>query len=162
MASPQRTYNPTPLPPNFSVKGQTSHTRQMDCPAALFDSTTIKKHASMPQILQDPFSRGSVHIRPSSGPDLRSNLTINPGFFSISSGHLDLTIALHAHGFSEETCTTQPLSWIHHLLPRLWPQTEDTGTDDGLTRFMGGWTGARGGVYGVWGLRAVDASVVPL
>jgi choline dehydrogenase-like flavoprotein len=175
-----------------------------------------KKYASMLQILQYPFSKGSVHIQPSTTPDGTPTLAINPQYFSGPGGAIDLTVALHAHRLGQKICATPPLSGIIRAQvwpPRPPPSETDKNNDDNKndnnnennsdkdgkygnenqnenenetlrtwlrrvattdwhpvgTCAMGGRMGPRAGVvderlrvYGVRGLRVVDASVMPL
>jgi choline dehydrogenase-like flavoprotein len=144
-----------------------------------------KKYGSLLQILQYPFSSGSVHIQPpviDSSPR-RTQLAIDPQYFGGRNGHLDLEIALRAHRFAEKISATQPLASI--IQTQVQPSLADTETDEDLrswlkraattdwhpvgTCAMGGDAGLAGGVvderlrvYGVKGLRVVDASVMPL
>ncbi|KAK3316820.1 putative choline dehydrogenase [Apodospora peruviana] len=136
-----------------------------------------KKYASMLQILQYPFSKGSIHISPT------RSLTINPQYYSGKNGHLDLEVALHAHRFAERIVAAQPLATL--IKKQISPTPEESATDDNLRKWlrkvmvtdwhpvgtcaMGGRLGREGGVvdqrlkvYGVQGLRIVDASVMPL
>lgn len=147
-----------------------------------------KKYASMLQILQYPFSRGSVHIQASTIPNGPPSLAINPQYFSGPGGAIDLTVALHAHRLAKKICATPPLSGI--IRAQVWPPRLETDgdkdeEDEALrtwlrrvvttdwhpvgTCAMGGRMGRRAGVvderlrvYGVKGLRVVDASVMPL
>ena len=148
------------------------------------DRSETKKYGSLLQILQYPFSKGSIHVKsedPSRG--LRADLAIDPQYFGGENGRLDLEIAMHAHRFAERICSTQPLAAI--LREQVWPVAGDTKRDDDLrawlkkvvttdwhpvgTCAMGGKAGAGGGVvderlrvYGVHGLRVADASVMPM
>jgi choline dehydrogenase-like flavoprotein len=144
-----------------------------------------KKYGSLLQILQYPFSSGSVHIQPPviDSKPWRTQLAIDPQYFGGRNGHLDLEIALWAHRFAEKISSTQPLSSI--IQTQVQPSLAETKTDEDLrlwlkraattdwhpvgTCAMGGNAGPAGGVvderlrvYGVKGLRVVDASVMPL
>ncbi|KAK0654978.1 putative choline dehydrogenase [Cercophora newfieldiana] len=148
------------------------------------DPSGTKKYGSMLQILQYPFSRGSIHIRPShASQSLVDGLAIDPGYFSGQNGHLDLEIALHGYRFAEKICSSEPLKGI---IRGMVSPTPEEASDEGKLRkwlrrvmvtdwhpvgtcAMGGKAGAQGGVvderlrvYGVKGLRVVDASVMPL
>jgi choline dehydrogenase-like flavoprotein len=144
------------------------------CPSELL--SPAKRYASMLQILQYPFSRGSVHIRPPPPPlsdsgaaasdraggddNLRSRLSIDPQYFAGPHGALDLELALHAHRFAATICATPPLASI--LRAQVWPPPEDNSDDEALrswlrrvattdwhpvgTCAMGGRGGARAGV----------------
>lgn len=153
----------------------------LDRPPVISDG---KKYGSLLQILQYPFSRGSIHIQPpaiDSNPR-RPHLAIDPQYFGGRNGHLDLEIALQAHRFAEKISSTQPLASI--IQTQVQPSLAET-TDDDLrswlkrvattdwhpvgTCAMAGDAGPAGGVvderlrvYGVKGLRVVDASVIPL
>ncbi|KAL2267966.1 hypothetical protein VTJ83DRAFT_5243 [Remersonia thermophila] len=148
------------------------------------DSSGTKKYASMLQILQYPFSTGSVHIRQDKdGQGSPLCLAIDPQYFAGDHGHLDLDIAVHAHRFAERICSAAPLASI--LREQVWPVPGTTETDEELREWlrsvlttdwhpvgtcaMGGTAGPRGGVvderlrvYGVIGLRVVDASIMPV
>ena len=148
-------------------------------------SPTPKKYGSLLQILQYPFSTGTVHIQPPSPSNPNNpSLSINPQYFSPTpQGEFDLTLALHAHHFARRLASTAPLSSI--IRSQVWPPQSETTTDDEIkawlrlvattdwhpvgTCAMGGSKGIEGGVvderlrvYGVRGLRVVDASVMPV
>jgi choline dehydrogenase-like flavoprotein len=148
------------------------------------DPSGEKKYGSMLQILQYPFSRGSVHIRPShTSQSLVEGLAVDPQYFAGRYGHLDLEVALHGHRFAEKICSAEPLKSI--IRAQVSPAPEEA-SDEGKLRewlkrvmvtdwhpvgtcAMGGRAGAKAGVvderlrvYGVNGLRVVDASVMPL
>lgn len=148
-------------------------------------SSTPKKYGSLLQILQYPFSTGTVHIQPPSptNPD-HPSLAINPQYFSPTpQGEFDLTLALYAHRFARRLANTPPLSSI--IRSQVWPPPSETTTDDAIkawlrrvattdwhpvgTCAMGGGRGMETGVvderlrvYGVRGLRVVDASIMPV
>lgn len=137
------------------------------------------KYGSLLQILQYPFSRGSIHITPDRKP------SINPGYYSGPRGELDVEITLHAHRLAEKICSTAPLSTI--IRKQVSP-TPEASRDDGKLRewiksvmvtdwhpvgtcaMIGGPDGRdKGGVvderlrvYGVKKLRVVDASIMPI
>ena len=147
------------------------------------DPSSGKKYCSMLQILQYPFSRGSIHIRreTSNGRDALG-LAIDPGYYS-GRGARDLEIALHSLKMAEKICATQPLASI--IRGQVSPRPEEVRTDADLREWirqtmvtdwhpvgtcaMGGKAGARVGVvdsrlrvYGVGRLRVVDASIMPV
>lgn len=74
-------------------------------------ASTGKKYGTMLQILQYPFSRGSIHIW-SANPDEKP--TINPQYFQGVGGGLDLDIMVECAKFSEKVTKTPPLSGIVH------------------------------------------------
>lgn len=153
-----------------------------------FVADPTKKYGSMLQILQYPFSKGSVHIRPSasssdSSASLVSSLVVDPQYFGGRHGHLDLEIAALCHRFSEKICSTQPLAGI--IREQVCPRPSEVESEEGLREWlkrvmvtdwhpvgtcaMGGKEGAKAGVvderlrvYGVRGLRVVDASIMPM
>ncbi|KAI1371246.1 GMC oxidoreductase [Hypoxylon crocopeplum] len=149
-----------------------------------------KKYASMLQILQYPFSRGSIHIRqpPESGsqkgdkPSIADKPIIDPGYYSGEHGELDKEIMMQCIQFSDKLCRSIPLSEV--VRERLFPPSS-VDSDDKLrdwvvrntttdwhpigTCAMGGHGGIHSGVvddrlrvYGVRRLRVVDASIMPL
>lgn len=73
------------------------------------DSSTGKKYATMLQILQYPFSRGSIHIRSANPSD---KPTINPRYYQDSGGSLDLDIMVECAKFAEKVTQTVPLASI--------------------------------------------------
>ena len=137
-----------------------------------------KKYATMLQILQYPFSVGSIHIAPDA-PGGRP--IINPQYYVGEQGKVDLEIQELCAQFGQKIATTKPLK--DFINKRVWP-SEDAGNeelkdwmvDNTVTDWhpvgtcsMGGRDGIEAGVvderlrvYGVKGLRVADASVMPL
>jgi choline dehydrogenase-like flavoprotein len=147
-------------------------------------SPASKKYATLLQILQYPFSRGSVHISPS---DPHGNPEIDPQYYTSKNGvvgALDLELQVHAAHFGQEIAQTEPLAGF--IKGPAWPANAASELSDAdlkqwvvdntITDWhpvgscaMGGSLGIEGGVvderlrvYGVRGLRVVDASVMPL
>lgn len=149
------------------------------------DPSSGKKYATMLQILQHPFSVGSIHIRPpapgSSKVTASDKPLIDPQYYTGALGHLDLEIMTECQRFAEKICSTQPLASI--IRERAYPppsladdELRDWVVQSTITDWhpvgtcsMGGHEGIAGGVvddslkvYGVKGLRVVDASIIPL
>lgn len=87
-------------------------------------SSQGKKYATMLQILQYPFSRGSIHIRSSSPADKPS---IDPRYYGGSGGSLDLDIMVECALFAEKVTQTLPLARIVHgrVVPAGPAKTDD-------------------------------------
>ncbi|KAI1443220.1 GMC oxidoreductase [Annulohypoxylon stygium] len=151
---------------------------------------TRKKYLSILQILQYPFSRGSIHIRNRSELAHRdgklSSITdkpiIDPGYYSGPHGEIDLDIMTQCIQFANKICHLAPLSKVIHsrVFPPSSAETDEELRDWAIkhtstdwhpigTCGMGGDGGILSGVvdnrlrvYGVRGLRVVDASIMPL
>ena len=145
-----------------------------------------KKYGTMLQILQYPFSVGSIHTPPAKhGEEAKdqSSPIIDPGYYSGPNGKLDLEAMKASAKFAKKIVQTEPLASIirgaaspapgvleNDKLLEGWI-TKNTLTDwhPVGTCGMGGRAGINGGVvderlrvYGVRGLRVVDASIMPL
>ncbi|KAJ4126936.1 hypothetical protein NW754_002206 [Fusarium falciforme] len=137
-----------------------------------------KRYGTMLQILQYPFSVGSIHIS-TSGEDHPS---IDPQYYGGAHGALDLGVMKEASRFLDRIVHTEPLAGIIRApaSPSLATLRDDERLGEWIsnntitdwhpvgTCAMGGRAGIRGGVvddrlrvYGVRGLRVVDASVMP-
>lgn len=147
----------------------------------LKSSDPAKKFATLLQILQYPFSRGSVHIAPS---DPHGKPEIDPQYYASDDGGgaLDLELQFHCARFGRKLVQTEPLAQF--IKGPAWPTSAGLGdeelkqwiVDNTITDWhpvgscaMGGSLGMEIGVvderlrvYGVAGLRVVDASVMPL
>ncbi|KAI9776437.1 MAG: hypothetical protein M1816_005319 [Peltula sp. TS41687] len=152
-----------------------------------FKSVPGKKYGTLLQILQYPFSKGSIHIpqTSSSGPTTTDDKPeIDPKYFAGEGGQIDFEVMVAAQKFADKICCTKPLSDI--VVARVFPIPKHTVTgeedfSDFVRRYtmtdwhpvgtcaMGGVAGIKEGVvderlkvYGVKGLRVVDASIMPL
>ncbi|CAG9984435.1 unnamed protein product [Clonostachys byssicola] len=141
-----------------------------------------KNYATVFQVLQYPFSQGSIHINSSTGNVSANEPTIDPKYYSGTHGKIDLEAMIHSIHFADEIARSKPLSNL--LGPRVFPPKSITTDDEyrdwvGKTTItdwhpvgtcsMGGSRGIEGGVvdhrlrvYGVQGLRVIDASIMPL
>lgn len=148
-----------------------------------FKGDTGKKYGTMLQMLQHPLSVGSIHIRPSKGLTGDIKPIIDPAYYAGSHGQVDAEIIKECIRFGQKIAQTYPLASIIRAPAN---PTSDTVGDDAKLRDwvkdntitdwhpvgtcgMGGKAGIKGGVvderlrvYGVKGLRVVDASVMPL
>lgn len=145
-----------------------------------------KKYGTCLQMLQYPFSRGNIHIPPKSAdgspPGPLDKPVIDPKYYEGPHGEIDLDIMTHCALFADKITKTKPLADIVRC--RAFPPEEVKGFDElkdwvvnttitdwhpvGTCR-MGGSLGIKAGVvddrlrvYGVKGLRVIDASIMPL
>lgn len=155
--------------------------------SSYFPGEEGKKYGTMLQILQYPFSVGSIHIRHRNNTLRDENsemgLEIDPKYYKGENGELDIEVMEVAARFLQRIVTTKPLADIIRCPAA--PSTEQLKTSEQLrdwivnntvtdwhpvgTCAMGGHAGVEGGVvnerlqvYGVENLRVVDASIMPL
>lgn len=74
-------------------------------------SSSGKKYATMLQILQYPFSRGSIHVQSASPSDKPA---IDPRYYRDHGGNVDLDIMVECAKFAEQITRTLPLAAIVH------------------------------------------------
>jgi hypothetical protein len=147
------------------------------------DPIDNKKYGTCLQILQYPYSKGSIHIRTASVTDPP---IIDPKYYQGAHGALDVEVMTQCAKFADRISKTSPLAGI--IRSRVFPPPT-TGTveaEDSIYRewiinttitdwhpvgtcSLGGRKGIDGGVvddrlrvYGVQGLRVIDASIMPL
>ncbi|OGE52901.1 hypothetical protein PENARI_c009G11582 [Penicillium arizonense] len=152
-----------------------------------FVSEPGKKYATMLQMLQYPFSRGSIHLPPK-GDKQKTTVddkpVIDPQYY-LGAGEIDRRIMAKAQRWTDRICQTEPLA--HIVRARVFPtpaetsDSEETVYDKFVSNYtitdwhpigtcaMGGYQNAKAGVvderlrvYGVRGLRVIDASIMPL
>ena len=89
-------------------------------------NSTPKKYATLMQILQYPFSRGSIHINPSATTNptqkskSQSKPIINPQYYLGDGGAIDFAVMHAAQIFGDKIHRTPPLS-SSIFLKRVWP-----------------------------------------
>ncbi|KAI1616055.1 putative choline dehydrogenase [Exophiala viscosa] len=142
-----------------------------------FESVPGKKYASLLQILQYPYSRGCIHIDPSSPHE---KVFVDPQYYQ-GPGQLDLQIMAKAQIFGDKIAKTRPLNSI--ITKRVHPPEKATDSESAWTAWLGDNTITdwhpigtcamlpqdKGGVvdsdlkvYGTANVRVVDASIFPL
>ncbi|KAK9774554.1 hypothetical protein AB5N19_07049 [Seiridium cardinale] len=147
-----------------------------------------KKYATCLQILQYPFSKGSIHIDPID--PLNKPPIIDPQYYTSHGGPVDLTLMVHAARFAaDRIAKASPLAGI--IRERVFPPPSSCGEEEnddywrdwlvdttitdwhpvgtcamggkaGMSPGVGGVVDERLRVYGTRGLRVIDASVMPL
>jgi choline dehydrogenase-like flavoprotein len=155
-----------------------------------FKSVPGKKYATMLQMLQYPFSKGSIHIpamRDGKPVTMENKPVIDPKYYEGPGGEVDFEMMVRSQEFADKICATKPLADI--IVGRVYPPASSQDADNNLefdfsdwvrestitdwhpvgTCSMGGKEGIEGGVvddrlrvYGVRGLRVCDASIMPL
>lgn len=149
-----------------------------------FQGEEGKQYGTMLEILQYPFTTGSIHIRPSEEDQIANDTpVIDPDYYGGTHGALDKEVMKQGARFLDKIIHKKPLSDI--IRGPAWPPSgtaesdallEEWIVDNTITDWhpigtcaMGGHAGIKGGVvderlrvYGVKGLRVIDASVMPL
>ncbi|KAG5917755.1 hypothetical protein E4U42_007126 [Claviceps africana] len=167
-----------------STMGQIEYLFELGSWSTSFRSDPGRKYGTMLQMLQHPFSVGSIHVKPGDGTTSgEAKPVIDPGYYAGDDGQLDVEIMKECIRFGQKIASTGPLAdvirapvhpapdvvedaaqlrdWVRHHTVTDWHPVGTCG--------MGGRAGIEGGVvderlrvYGVRGLRVVDASVMPL
>ncbi|KAG6134761.1 hypothetical protein E4U35_002364 [Claviceps purpurea] len=170
-----------------STMGQLEYIFDLGNWSTIFKSLPGKKYGTMLQILQHPFSVGSIHVKPrSSSDETRSGDAkplIDPAYYAGDHGKLDAEIIQQGVLFAQKIASTKPLADV--IRAPVHPASDVFGDDAQLREWvkentitdwhpvgtcgMGGRAGIKGGVvderlrvYGVRRLRVADASVMPL
>jgi len=91
----------------------------------VFKSESGKKYATMMQVLQYPYSRGSIHIDPSAAAS--GKVIIDPKYYQ-GEGAIDYEVMVQAQAFGDLICRTAPLSNI--VVKRVYPQRIHHSTGD--------------------------------
>ncbi|KAL7951246.1 GMC oxidoreductase [Trichoderma barbatum] len=140
-----------------------------------------KKLGMMYQILQYPFAVGSIHVQPTSAEG--DDPVIDPRHYQGQSGDIDLEVMMESTRFARDILLAPAFHGVVKQIVR--PPAASYVDDEQLKKWvidrtavayhpigtcaMGGHEGIRGGVvderlkvYGVKGLRVVDASIMPL
>lgn len=179
------------------LRGQLEYLFDLGNWSPFFKSEPGKKYATMLQMLQYPFSRGSIHIPAQEKVTVDDKPMIDPQYY-LGPGEIDKKVMALGQRMTDRICKTEPLAKIVRGRVFPSPETDSNKTDygdfvskytitDWHRRFpfsvidmkltlaavgtcaMGGRGGAQAGVvderlrvYGVKGLRVVDASIMPM
>lgn len=90
-----------------------------------FKSLPGKKYATMLQMLQYPFSKGSIHIPPTSSRKNGAKATaaekpvIDPKYYEGKGGEVDFKMMVASQSYADKICSTPPLSDI--IVQRVYP-----------------------------------------
>ena len=113
-----------------------------------FKSLPGKKYATMLQMLQYPFSKGSIHIPPVTA-ERKGNGTkataadkpvIDPKYYEGLGGEIDFKMMVASQAYADNICSTPPLSDIivQRVYPPLPPPSSHP-TDDSETEDFSSW-----------------------
>ncbi|KGO73806.1 Glucose-methanol-choline oxidoreductase, N-terminal [Penicillium italicum] len=171
------------------ARGQVEYLFDLGNWSPYYVSEPGKKYATMLQMLQYPFSRGSIHIPPMSETNyekatIDDKPVIDPRYF-LGPGEIDKKVMAKALRWGDRICQTEPLAKLIHT--RVFPppangaDSEEKLYEDFVSNYtvtdwhpvgtcaMGKADGANAGVvndmlqvHGVHALRVVDASIMPL
>ena len=91
-----------------------------------FKSVAGKKYATMLQMLQYPFSKGSIHIPPTSQENgnkatATDKPIIDPKYYEGQGGEIDFKMMVASQDYADKICSTPPLSDI--ILQRVYPSS---------------------------------------
>jgi choline dehydrogenase-like flavoprotein len=186
------------------LRGQLEYIFDLGNWSTYFQSEPGKKYGTLLQMLQYPFSRGSIHITPQKDPSHKSTIDdkpiIDPRYY-LGPGIIDRHVMALGQRMAKRIAQTEPLAKIiqRQVFPPLPNEiSEQSANDDFVSNYtvtdwhrmspsrflllhgltfdvavgtcaMGGSKGAKAGVvderlrvYGVRGLRVIDASIMPL
>ncbi|OOQ83687.1 putative choline dehydrogenase [Penicillium brasilianum] len=170
------------------MRGQLEYIFDLGNWSTYFESKPGKKYGTLLQMLQYPFSRGSIHISPQKDLSRKSTAgdkpVIDPRYYQ-GPGEIDRQVMVLGQRMAERISQTEPLAKI--IQKRVFPPLSENSTleqsvhEEFVSNYtvtdwhpvgtcaMGGREGAKTGVvderlrvYGVRGLRVIDASVMPL
>ncbi|KAL2046735.1 hypothetical protein ABVK25_011565 [Lepraria finkii] len=97
-----------------------------------FKSLPGKKYATMLQMLQYPFSKGSIHIpavKDGKKTTMDDKPVIDPRYYCGAGGEVDFKLMVASQEFADKICAMRPLADI--IVSRVYPpaSTQDKGTD---------------------------------